>query len=70
MPSSQGRQKTSPSVSARKTSPTQRFELHRTVDGEADMSNGHQLEEELARDLQQMKVRLQGTPGTVPPGIA
>lgn len=34
------------------------------------MSNGHQLEEELARDLQQMKVRLQGTPGTVPPGLA
>jgi hypothetical protein len=43
--------------------------MHRTVDCKADMSNGHQLEEELARDLQQMKVRLQGTPGTVPPSL-
>jgi hypothetical protein len=44
--------------------------MHHTVECKADMSNGHQLEEELARDLQQMKVRLQGTPGTVPPSLA
>jgi calcium binding protein 39 len=35
------------------------------VGEEPNVADPCQLEEELARDLQQMKLRLQGTPGTV-----
>jgi hypothetical protein len=62
--SSHGPPKTSPCASARKTSPTQRF-AHAPRRARYTVADARQLEEELARDLQQMKLRLQGTPGMI-----